>query len=190
MTPISSPMAGDVHPLADVPDPVFAQGLVGPGVAIVPIGEAEVTVVAPIAGRIVKLHPHAFVIQAEGFGVLVHLGIDTVQLDGRGFLLHATEGDQVAVGTPLISWNPSEVVAGGRSAMCPVVVLDVAPESVTPVEVQTVEAICSLDKASSRLSALNSGCLSEKTKVAVSLGEKPCIARARESSESMDLAGS
>ncbi|MES6461709.1 PTS glucose transporter subunit IIA, partial [Cutibacterium acnes] len=84
MTPISSPMAGDVHPLADVPDPVFAQGLVGPGVAIVPIGEAEVTVVAPIAGRIVKLHPHAFVIQAEGFGVLVHLGIDTVQLDGRG----------------------------------------------------------------------------------------------------------
>ena len=80
MTPISSPMAGDVHPLADVPDPVFAQGLVGPGVAIVPISEAEVTVVAPIAGRIVKLHPHAFVIQAEGFGVLVHLGIDTVQL--------------------------------------------------------------------------------------------------------------
>ena len=66
MTPISSPMAGDVHPLADVPDPVFAQGLVGPGVAIVPISEAEVTVVAPIAGRIVKLHPHAFVIQAEG----------------------------------------------------------------------------------------------------------------------------
>ena len=139
MMPVSSPMAGDVHPLSDVPDPVFAQGLVGPGVAIVPIGEAEVTVVAPIAGRIVKLHPHAFVIQAEGFGVLVHLGIDTVQLDGRGFLLHATEGDQVAVGTPLISWNPSEVVAGGRSAMCPVVVLDVAPESVTPVEVQTVE---------------------------------------------------
>ena len=70
MTPISSPMAGDVHPLADVPDPVFAQGLVGPGVAIVPIGEAEVTVVAPIAGRIVKLHPHAFVIQAQVNGLM------------------------------------------------------------------------------------------------------------------------
>ena len=139
MMPVSSPMAGDVHPLSDVPDPVFAQGLVGPGGAIAPAGEAKVTVVAPITGRVVKLHPHAFVIQAEELGVLVHLGIDTVQLNGRGFLLHAAEGDQVAVGTPLISWNPSEVVAGGRSAMCPVIILDAAPESVTPVEARTVE---------------------------------------------------
>ena len=139
MMPVSSPMAGDVHPLSDVPDPVFAQGLVGPGVAIAPAGDGSDNRHLGLTGRVVKLHPHAFVIQAEELGVLVHLGIDTVQLNGRGFLLHAAEGDQVAVGTPLISWNPSEVVAGGRSAMCPVIILDAAPESVTPVEARTVE---------------------------------------------------
>lgn len=132
MTTITAPLAGHLHPLSDVPDPVFAQGLVGPGVAIEPTGEAEVTVVAPISGRIVKLHPHAFVIQAEGVGVLVHLGIDTVQLNGQGFVLHAGEGDEVAVGDPLITWSPSQVVAGGRSAICPVVLLDVDPSVVAP----------------------------------------------------------
>ncbi len=129
---VAAPMAGQVHPLAEVPDPVFAQGLVGPGVAIAPAGEGEVMVVAPVAGRIVKLHPHAFVIQSSTVGVLVHLGIDTVQLNGQGFVLHAGEGDEVAVGDPLITWSPSQVVAGGRSAICPVVLLDADPSVVTP----------------------------------------------------------
>ncbi|MES9369644.1 PTS glucose transporter subunit IIA [Cutibacterium acnes] len=124
MTAIASPLDGTLMPLSEVADPVFAQGLVGPGVALEPTGEGDVTVVAPVAGRIVKLHPHAFVIQAEGFGVLVHLGIDTVQLDGEGFTLHAEEGHEVVVGDPLITWNPAGVVAGGRSAVCPIVVLD------------------------------------------------------------------
>ena len=134
-----SPLPGWVSPLDEVPDAVFAGGMMGDGVAIDPTGTQ---LVAPCAATVLSVHAarHAVTLRTDdGADVLIHLGIDTVQLDGRGFLLHATEGDQVAVGTPLISWNPSEVVAGGRSAMCPVVVLDVAPESVTPVEVQTVE---------------------------------------------------
>lgn len=130
MTTITAPLAGHLHPLSDVPDPVFAQGLVGPGVAIEPTGEAEVTVVAPISGRIVKLHPHAFVIQAEGVGVLVHLGIDTVQLEGEGFTLHAHDGDEVTAGDELVTWNPSQVSQTGRSTFCPVVLLDASADHV------------------------------------------------------------
>ena len=138
---VRAPFTAHVVPLSEVPDPVFASGVVGEGCALVPTAAEDcVTVHSPINGVVTKLKPHAAIVTStRGVSILVHLGIDTVQLNGRGFLLHATEGDQVAVGTPLISWNPSEVVAGGRSAMCPVVVLDVAPESVTPVEVETVE---------------------------------------------------
>ena len=98
MTSIVSPLNGTLMTLSEVPDPVFAQGLVGPGVALQPTGDGDVTAVAPVAGRIVKLHPHAFVLQADGFGVLVHLGIDTVQLEGEGFTLHTEEGAEVSVG--------------------------------------------------------------------------------------------
>ncbi|WCC80521.1 glucose PTS transporter subunit IIA [Cutibacterium equinum] len=124
MTAVLSPLKGTLMALSDVPDPVFAQGLVGPGVAVQPSGDGDVTAVAPVAGRIVKLHPHAFVLQAGGFGVLVHLGIDTVQLEGEGFTLHAEEGAEVSAGDELITWNPARIVEGGRSAVCPIIILD------------------------------------------------------------------
>ena len=73
MTEITSPMPGVVHLLSDVPDPVFAQGVVGPGLALEPIGAGGQDVVAPIPGRIAKLHPHAFAIAPDGVAVPVHL---------------------------------------------------------------------------------------------------------------------
>jgi len=63
----------------------------------------------------------------------VHLGIDTVQLQGDGFTLHAAEGDRVEAGQALVTWSPGDVVAGGRSAVCPVVALDQKPEAVAVV---------------------------------------------------------
>ena len=107
MTRVLAPCPGRVIPVTDVADPVFAAEMVGPGVAIEPTGEV-VTVVAPIAGRVLKLHPHAFVVLGDdGVGVLVHLGINTVRLEGRGFELLATEGDTVAAGDPMVRWDPS-----------------------------------------------------------------------------------
>lgn len=131
MTEITSPMPGFVHLLSDVPDPVFAQGVVGPGLALEPIGAGGQDVVAPIPGRIAKLHPHAFVIASDDVTVLIHLGIDTVQLNGAGFVMHAAEGDEVRAGDVLITWQPDEVRSGGRSAICPVVVLDNSAEDLT-----------------------------------------------------------
>jgi phosphotransferase system IIA component len=144
---VESPVAGRVVAMRDVPDPVFAESIVGPGLAIDPDPELGGLVVAPCAGVVVKLHPHAFVLlappaerpapaeagptapasPAAGRGVLVHLGIDTVQLKGEGFTLLVAEGDTVAAGQELIIWSPAEVSDGGRSPLVPVVALDLGP---------------------------------------------------------------
>jgi PTS system glucose-specific IIA component len=121
---VRAPVAGRAVRLADVPDEVFAQGLVGPGTAINP-KPAPDDALAPVSGLLAKLHPHAFVVVAEGGrGVLVHLGIDTVQLRGAGFELLAKEGEPVAAGQPMVRWDPAAVAASGRSPVCPVVALD------------------------------------------------------------------
>ncbi|HEY2202912.1 MAG TPA: PTS glucose transporter subunit IIA [Pseudonocardia sp.] len=132
--PVGAPLAGTVQPLAAVPDAVFAGQLVGAGAAVQPPGGAGLLdVLAPVAGRLVKLHPHAFILlSASGTGVLVHVGIDTVTLDGAGFTARATEGDEVAAGQRVVTFDPAEVRGRGLSAVCPVVVLDSAPDSVCP----------------------------------------------------------
>ncbi|GAA3122330.1 PTS sugar transporter subunit IIA [Streptosporangium carneum] len=140
MTTVLAPVAGAAVGLWAVPDPVFSEGLVGPGLAIEPLREPG-RAVAPIAGKIVKLHPHAFVVVGDdGRGVLVHLGIDTVQLKGEGFELLASEGDRVGAGQPVVAWNPVEVEAGGRCPVCPVVALDAVKEAVTRIAEGPVNA--------------------------------------------------
>jgi glucose-specific phosphotransferase system IIA component len=122
---VLSPISGHTLDVARIPDPVFSRGLVGPGVAIQP-DDGRQTVVAPVAGRLVKLLPHAFVVQSEcgAAAVLVHLGIDTVQLQGEGFTVRADEDAEVEAGTPIVDWDPGSVQRSGRSATSAVVVLD------------------------------------------------------------------
>lgn len=126
---VLSPVPGRVVPLAEVPDPVFAGALVGPGSAIDP-QRGPITAVAPVSGRLTKLYPHAFVtVTREGRGVLVHLGIDTVHLKGKGFRLLVAEDDDVEAGQPVVEWDPAAVEAGGHSPMVPVIALDTPPET-------------------------------------------------------------
>ncbi|MGW4791450.1 PTS sugar transporter subunit IIA [Nonomuraea sp. NPDC004297] len=133
MTTVLAPVEGTAVGMAAVPDPVFSAGMVGPGTAIDP-RRGPGLAVAPIAGKIMKLHPHAYVIVGDdGKGVLVHLGIDTVQLKGEGFRLLAAEGDRVSAGQPVVAWDPEAVEAGGRSPMCPVVALDALSTELTGV---------------------------------------------------------
>jgi PTS system N-acetylglucosamine-specific IIA component len=115
-------------PLSEVPDPVFAGAMVGPGVGIDP-ARGEQTAVAPISGQIAKLHAHAYVIQGDAGAVLVHLGIDTVQLKGEGFTLHAQENATVNAGDPIVTWNPAQVEAGGKSPAVPVIALEGAADA-------------------------------------------------------------
>ncbi|MFE1310339.1 PTS glucose transporter subunit IIA [Streptomyces sp. NPDC058755] len=131
MTTVTSPLAGLAIGLAAVPDPVFSGAMVGPGTAIDPVREPS-EAVAPVDGVIVSLHPHAFVVVDEnGHGVLTHLGIDTVQLNGEGFELLVDKGDTVTRGQSIVRWNPAAVEAAGKSPVCPVVALEASAESLT-----------------------------------------------------------
>ncbi|SFT06454.1 PTS sugar transporter subunit IIA [Saccharopolyspora flava] len=136
-TEVGSPVAGLTAALSDVPDPVFSQAMVGPGLAVKPSG-GEGDAVAPVAGKVVTLHPHAFVVAADdGGAVLVHLGIDTVKLKGEGFTLHVAKGDVVEAGQKIITWNPTEIEAQGYSSICPVVALEAAAESLADLREDT-----------------------------------------------------
>ncbi|WEO76853.1 PTS glucose transporter subunit IIA [Cryobacterium sp. SO2] len=128
---VLAPLPGRAVGLDTVSDPTFAQAIVGPGAAIEPL-RAVLDVVAPISGKLLKVFPHAFVVvAADGRGVLVHLGIDTVQLKGEGFTLLAQQGDTVTAGDPIVSYDVPAIVAGGRDPIVPVIVLERQGEDIS-----------------------------------------------------------
>jgi PTS system glucose-specific IIA component len=133
MTSVTSPLAGRAIGLAAVPDPVFSGAMVGPGTAIDPVREPSAAL-APVDGIVVSLHPHAFVVvDDQGHGVLTHLGIDTVQLNGEGFELLVNKGDTVQRGQAIVRWDPVAVEAAGKSPICPVVALEATADSLSDV---------------------------------------------------------
>jgi PTS system glucose-specific IIA component len=129
-----APVSGEVVALHDVPDEVFAEEIVGPGLAIEPRSApdgSDTVVQAPVSGTVGSLYPHAFAIERpDGRTVLVHLGIDTVALRGEGFELHVASGDEVTVGQTLITWDPDAVAAAGYSTVCVVIALQGEPDEV------------------------------------------------------------
>ena len=128
---VLAPVAGTVRPISAAPDPVFAAEMVGSGVAIDPEPGPQVAV-APIAGRIAKVHPHAYVLASEArVGILVHLGIDTVRLEGEGFEILTPLKGKVEAGQDMIRWDPVAVAAKDLSAWVLVCQLDSAPGTVT-----------------------------------------------------------
>ncbi len=95
------PVDGTIIDLQQVEDPVFSQKMMGDGFAIIPQSN---DFYAPISGEVISLFPHAIGIRNdEGLEVLVHIGIDSVKLDGQGFNLHVKQGDKVHAGDLVIS---------------------------------------------------------------------------------------
>ncbi len=138
---IAAPITGTVIPLTEVPDPVFAKALVGPGAAIDPGEVATLTVTAPVAGQLTSLKPHAFVISHRpDQGVLVHLGIDTVHLKGAGFTLRAEAGQQVEAGEEIVVWDLAAAREAEKSVVVPVVVLEADAENLTLTEAGPISA--------------------------------------------------
>ncbi len=118
---ILAPLDGTVVDLETVPDEVFAQKMAGDGVAIDPSGQVAV---APISGDLVKLFPggHAFGIAASGgVELIVHIGLDTVELKGEGFENIATEGQVVQAGTPFVRFDRAVIERLGKVILSPVV---------------------------------------------------------------------
>jgi PTS system N-acetylglucosamine-specific IIA component len=126
---VISPVGGLAAPLSEVPDTVFSQAMLGTGVSVKP-KQGRSSAYAPVAGTVLTMRPHAFVIATvEGPAVLVHLGINTVQLKGEGFTAHVAEGDVVVAGQQVVTWDPAGVEAQGFSSVCPVVVLETDAEA-------------------------------------------------------------
>lgn len=138
MPTVRSPLSGEVVPLEEVPDEVFAQGILGAGIAVRP---SAGDVLAPADGRIAKLFPggHAFVVEtADGVQVLVHLGIDTVRLRGRGFTVRAAEGQRVRAGHPIVRVDVAMLAGEGVELVSPVLLI--SGHAVTPLAAGRVRA--------------------------------------------------
>lgn len=119
---IRAPVSGVVVPLESVPDPVFSRRMMGEGVAIDPTAEE---VVAPIAGTVTQLHDahHALAIRTDdGVEVLVHVGLDTVALGGRGFTALVQRGARVACGAPVLRFDAEALAREARSLLTVVLV--------------------------------------------------------------------
>lgn len=117
-----SPMQGKVIPLSEVKDEAFSMGALGKGVGIEP---TDGKVVSPVNGTVTVLFPslHAIGITAEsGVEILVHVGLDTVQLNGEGFTAHIKQGDKVTVGQPLVDVDLEFVKSKGYSIQTPVII--------------------------------------------------------------------
>ena len=122
-----SPLDGWASPLSEVPDPVFAQAMLGDGIAIDPTGSV---LVAPCDGVVASLHAarHAVTVRtADGVEILMHIGLETVALKGEGFTAHVAEGDAVKAGRPLISFDLDLLARRARSLISPVVVTSGQP---------------------------------------------------------------
>ena len=119
---ISNPVEGEVVNLDQVPDEVFAQKMLGDGFAVKPSGEK---VYAPVAGEIKVLFPtlHAIAIETkEGLELLIHIGIDTVELKGEGFEAHVKLGDKVNAGDLLVSFNKQIIEESGKDTITPIII--------------------------------------------------------------------
>lgn len=117
-----APMEGDIIPLEQVADPVFSEKMMGDGIAIQPING---TVVAPAKGTIVQVAPtkHAIGIRTEdGAEILIHVGLDTVDLLGKPFIVHINVGDHVDVGHPLLTADLEQIRQAGKDTVTPMIV--------------------------------------------------------------------
>lgn len=119
---ILSPMTGTVLALDQVPDTTFASGLLGKGVAIIP---SDNKVIAPFAGEVASLFQtkHAIgLLSDNGIEVLIHVGIDTVKLDGKPFTAHVKVGDRVQAGDLLVEFDRQAIIDAGYDLATPIII--------------------------------------------------------------------
>ena len=119
---VVSPLAGQVKPLSQATDPVFSSGVMGQGVVIEP---SQGELVSPVNGTVTVLFPtkHAVgIVSEEGVEMLMHIGMDTVSLDEKGFEAHVEQGDKVVVGQQLISFDMDVIKEAGLVTETPVII--------------------------------------------------------------------
>ncbi|MCR1898255.1 PTS glucose transporter subunit IIA [Irregularibacter muris] len=119
---IKAPIKGKLIKIEDVDDPVFAQKMVGDGVAIDP---KENKVLSPIDGEVIEVFPtkHALGLKTENnVEILIHIGLDTVDLKGEGFEVHVKAQDKVKIGDPLVTFDREILKEKAKSLIIPVLI--------------------------------------------------------------------
>lgn len=135
--PVIAPISGKVIALTDLEDPIFSGKVVGDGVAIIP-GDGEA--VAPVSGVVTMIAPtnHSYGITAyDGTEILVHIGIDTVKLNGKCFHPLVKKGDSVEVGQPICKFDLESIRAEGFNATTPVIITSNSIDKVKRLTVRT-----------------------------------------------------
>ncbi|GAA0180124.1 beta-glucoside-specific PTS transporter subunit IIABC [Clostridium sediminicola] len=136
---IASPLTGEVVPLTEVSDETFAKEIMGKGIAIRP---TEGRIVSPVNGTVATLFKtkHAIgIVSDEGAEILIHIGIDTVKLDGKYFITHVNDGDAIKVGDTLLQFDMNAIKAEGYDLITPVIItntpnyLDILPKEIKEV---------------------------------------------------------
>lgn len=136
---IYAPLTGEYVKIEDIPDPVFAQKMMGEGFGINP---TEGEVVSPIEGKVDNVFPtkHAIGLKANnGLELLVHIGLDTVQLDGEGFEVLVNSGGTVQVGDPLVKFNLEYISNNAKSVISPVIITNT--DQTSAININDVNAI-------------------------------------------------
>lgn len=109
---VCAPVAGRVVPMSEVPDPVFSSEALGPGCGIWPEGE---TVYAPVTGTVSVTMGHAMgIVSDDGVELIVHVGLDTVDMNGRGFTAYVEKGSHVEAGQPILGFSRKEIADAGH----------------------------------------------------------------------------
>ena len=136
---LGAPLSGPVLALRSVPDPVFASGAMGDGIAIDPLND---TLHAPCAGQVIQVARtgHAITLRAaNGAELLLHLGLDTVELQGEGFALLVKEGQQVRAGQPLLRVDLDHVAQHCRSLISLLILTNGEGFDLRPLTLSTVQ---------------------------------------------------
>ena len=113
---VTAPLSGRVIPMEEIPDQVFSQGILGEGVGIEPTGNVVVAPADATVCSVIEDSRHAVGLTLDnGAELLIHVGIDTVSMNGDGFQLHVKEGDRVHLGDKLITFDPEKLKAAGHT---------------------------------------------------------------------------
>lgn len=136
---IYAPLTGEYINIEDIPDPVFAQKMMGEGFGINP---TEGEVVSPIEGKVDNVFPtkHAIGLKADNsLEILVHIGLDTVQLDGQGFEILVSSGDTVQVGDPLLKFDLEYIRNNAKDVISPIIITN--SDQTESIHVNDVKAV-------------------------------------------------
>ena len=137
---VTAPLSGRVIPMEEIPDQVFSQGILGEGVGIEPTGNVVVAPADATVCSVIEDSRHAVGLTLDnGAELLIHVGIDTVSMNGDGFQLHVKAGDRVRLGDKLITFDPEKIKAAGHPTTTAFLVTDpgdLAPTFETNVDAQ------------------------------------------------------